>query len=696
MPRHLPQPCPAPHATHSVAGGTAGEFAVSGITGAVRFDDRHLDPGLAARMVGSLAHRGPDGRRTWCHESACLGHAMLWTTPESLHEIQPAVSRDGILALVSDARLDNREELTTALAMDGDQAAHLSDAELILASYQRWAEDCPQRLLGDFAFAIWNKAERSLFCARDPAGVKSLYYYHRNSLFAFASEIKGLFQIPEIPRELNEGRVADHFILAFDDQASTFFRDIYRLLPGHCMSVSARGRQLRRYWSFNPDAELRLKSDGEYEEAFRDLFTEAVRCRLRSAFPVGSTLSGGLDSSSIACTARASLRQEGQTTLHTFSAIFPSLPRPDLKRIDERKYVEAVVAGGDVIAHEVHADRLEPLGNLAHVLWYQDDPLVPFNLYIHLGIFDAARANGVRVVLDGTDGDTTVSHGYERLAELARTLRWGTLLQEARAVSQRSPGNSLSTWRILWQHGFSPVIPAGLRESWNRARGRQTPPLGCDAVVAKDFAHRLGLRARIDRQRSSEPRSFESARRVHLQSIQSPLLPYLLDLADKSAAACSVEARYPFFDRRLMEFCLALPPEQKLQAGWGRSILRRAMQGLLPPEIQWRNTKADLSPNFHRSILGFGKEKLDRLFSEIDGPVVERFLDLSALKVVYQRYQKQPSNSDAMTIFMAATFAKWVGENFRQTRCQTNGHAGDGIDRLFGAETKGSALDGFP
>jgi asparagine synthase (glutamine-hydrolysing) len=143
-----------------------------------------------------------------------------------------------------------------------------------------------------------------------------------------------------------------------------------------------------------------------------------------------------------------------------------------------------------------------------------------------------------------------------------------------------------------------------------------------------------------------------------------------------------------------MEFCLALPPEQKLQAGWGRSILRRAMQGVLPPQIQWRNTKADLSPNFHRSILGFGKEKLDRLFSEIDGPVVERFLDLSALKVVYRRYQNKPSNSDAMTLFMAATFAKWLGENCRQIGSATNGHARDSADSLFAAKTKGSVLDG--
>ena len=587
---------------------------------------------------------------------------MLWTTAESLYEVQPVHSQDGVLVLVSDARLDNRDDLMASLAVSSVEARPLTDAQLILEAYQKWGEDCPQRLLGDFAFAIWNKVQRKLFCARDPAGVKSLYYHHRSRLFAFATEIKALFEVPEIPRELNEERIADHLILACDNLASTFFNEIHRLLPGHCMSVSAQGRRMRRYWALNPEKELLLKSDGEYEEAFREVFTDAVRCRLRSVFPVGSTLSGGLDSSSIACTARECLQKESLVRLHTFSAVFPSLAGSDLRRIDEREYMQAVLAGGDVVAHEVHADRLDPFGNLAHVLWYQDDPLVPFNLYIHLGIYDSAREHGVRIVLDGTDGDTTVSHGYERLAELAKKLRWGTLLKEASAVSRQSPGHILSTWRVLWFHALSPIVPVRLRKSWDWARGRRPARPGCDSVIARDFAHKLGLQARVQKLERSATDSFTSARSVHLKSLESPLLPYLLELADKSAAAYSVEARYPFFDRRLMEFCLALPAEQKLRAGWGRSILRRAMQDVLPTKIQWRNTKADLSPNFHRSILSFGKETLDRIFSETAGTVVEQFIDLSALKRVYERYMRQPSDPDAMTLFMALTFSKWVNE----------------------------------
>ena len=633
---------------------------MSAIAGVFHLDGEFLDPELAPRMLASLKHRTPDASHVWNGQGVGLAHGMLWTTPESLHEIQPVHTEDGALVLVSDARIDNRDELIAALSLPDGKSGPPPDSELILAAYRMWGEHCLDRLLGDFAFAIWDKAQRRLFCARDPAGVRSFYYCHRDNLFAFASEIKALFEVPNIPRRLNEDRIADHLILDFDNQESTFFCEIYRLLPGCHMHVSARGRRIRRYWSLDPNRELNLKSDREYEDAFRELFADSVRCSLRSAFPIGSTLSGGLDSSSIACTARECLKAGSGTQLHTFSAIFPSLSGADLARIDERRYVQAALAGGHMTAHEVHADLLNPLGDLVDVLWHQDDPLVPFNLYVHLGIYACAREHGVRILLDGTDGDTTISHGFERLPELAKSFRWGTLLAEARAVSRESPGRSVSTRQVLTHHALAPLVPAGIRNQWNAMRGHRALAPGCESVIAPDFASRLGLRAKIRQRERASNVSFKSARTSHLSNFESPLLPYLLELADKSSAAYSVEARYPFFDRRLMEFCLALPADQKLRAGWGRSILRRGMQGVLPPEIQWRKTKADLSPNFHRSILGLGRESMERLVEVLNHSMVEQFIDIAAVTRIYDRYRKQPSNPDAMTLFLALTFSTWL------------------------------------
>ncbi len=629
---------------------------MSAIIGFLGLDARPAKTEELQRMVEILAHRGPDGRAIWVEGSVGLGHGMLHTTPESLHERLP-FQRDG-LVITADARIDNRDELIAVLALN---TSLITDAQLILAAYQKWGEECPARLIGDFAFAIWNEKNRKLFCARDTAGVKSLYYYHGSYLFAFATEIKALLEIKEIPRELHEERVADYLISLFEDRSSTFYRDIFRLPASHCMTVDARGLRMRRYWAFNPEYELVFQSDREYEEAFRELFTESVRCRLRSAFPVGTTLSGGLDSSSIACAARDYFRIKSRGPLHTFSAVFPSLPEADRRRIDERSYMNEVLLGGGFIAHEVRADELSPLGDLERILWHQDDPLVPFNLYLHLGIFRSARAHGVRVVLDGFDGDTTVSHGYERFAELARRFRWLTLLGEARTLSQRFGTRYLPLWKVLWSYAVSPLLPDTLGEFWKRLRGRRSAPWSGDFVIAESFARRVKLAERVRRLQDSKTDSFAGVRQAHLQGLEYPIIPYALELADKAAGGCALEPRYPFFDRRLMEFCLAVPSDQRLRDGWPRSLQRRAMHGILPPKVQWRKSKADLSSNFCRNLLMLDKDTLERVL-ETEAKAIDEFVNVKALSRLYQRYTRSPTNADAMTLFMAVTLAAWIGK----------------------------------
>ncbi len=188
----------------------------------------------------------------------------------------------------------------------------VTDAELILRAYKRWGERSPEHLLGDFAFAIRDAHRDVLFCARDHFGVKPFYYHHApGRLFCFASEIKGLLALAEVPRRLNETRVADYLVPLLEDKVITFYEEIVRLPPAHRMTVSRDGVRIEEYWALDPTREIRMKSGEEYAEAFREIFTEAVHCRLRSAFPVGSMLSGGLDSSSIVCVARKLIAKNG-------------------------------------------------------------------------------------------------------------------------------------------------------------------------------------------------------------------------------------------------------------------------------------------------------------------------------------------------------------------------------------------------
>src|SRR5881296_79829 len=223
---------------------------MSAIVGIYFLDGRVVDGAALQSMVEQLAHRGPDGSGVWSEKEVGLGHRMLWTTPESLLEKFPLVNAAGDLVLTADARIDNRDELLAALGLESPPIQGISDGQLILRAYERWGERCPDRLLGDFAFAVWDRREQVLFCARDHFGVKPFYYYRADRLFAFASEIKALLCLPEAPRRLNEVRVADYLDggLLLGDKAGTFYQDILRLPPGHSLTIGPDRVQLRAYW----------------------------------------------------------------------------------------------------------------------------------------------------------------------------------------------------------------------------------------------------------------------------------------------------------------------------------------------------------------------------------------------------------------------------------------------------------------
>ena len=568
-----------------------GSDLVSAIAGLWRLDGRPAAAADIASISARLAHRGPDGAGTWAGGSIALAHRLLHSTPESLTERHPIVSRDRALVLVADARIDNRDELREALELAPAEVQTWTDAEWIMGAYRRWQDSAPEHLLGDFAFALWDARRQVLFCARDHFGVKPFYYHHvPGRLFAFASEIKGLLALAEVPRRLNETRVADYLASLLEDKESTFYEGILRLAPAHQMIVSRDGVRRESYWALDPEREIRLASDAEYAEAFREVFTEAVRSRLRSAFPVGSMLSGGLDSSSIVCVARQLLAEEGRGPLHAFSAVFDNVPESD-----ERPYMEAVLAQGGLNHDAVRGDLLDPIEEQQRILEQQDEPYYAPNLFLHWGLYRKAQERGVRVLLDGLDGDSTVSHAIGYLGELARTGRWWRLAQEIRGLSRnfgRSP------WVILKGHAIRPLAPDMLLRAWRAVRPRKVGGGSDGALLDPDFGRRMGVEQRLREERAAQRAAALSAREFHYQHLTQGIIPLVLEVADRAAAAASIEPRYPFFDRRLAELCLAMPADQKLRDGWTRRVMRNAMDGILPPAIRWRGGKANLSPNF--------------------------------------------------------------------------------------------------
>jgi asparagine synthase (glutamine-hydrolysing) len=633
---------------------------MSAICGVHHPDQRPVNRFTLEQMAARLVHRGPDGGGIWVEGSVGMGHRMLQTTPESLQECLPLASATGEIVITADARIDNRAELISVLGIAERPPAEVSDSEIILAAYQRWGEACPEKLIGDFAFLLWDGRRQELFGARDPMGVKPFYYYHLpGRLFAVASEIKALFSVAGVPRELNELQVAYHLVGFYLDPSITFYQQIFRLPAAHSVVVGKEELRLQCYWSPDPCRELRLKSDEEYAEAFRDRFVEAVRCRLRSAYPVGSTLSGGLDSSSIACTARDLMGGVGTPRLDTFSAIFPSLPETEQAKIDERRYIHSVVSMGGLRSHYVCADQMSPLEELDRVLWHEDEAFYAPNLYMHWGLYKAARQQNVRVFLDGVDGDTTVCHGLSRLTELAWSGRWATLGRETTAVSRQL---GVSRRRLLKEFCLKPLVIEPARLLYRQFHRCDSPLRPEETIIHPHFASRLELAARLRALRNEASEWNLTVRQGHRATLSSPLYPYALALADKAAAAWHLEPRYPFFDRRLIEFCLALPSSQKLSQGWTRVILRRAMEGTLPREVQWRTHKANLAPNFRWQLLrrerGLLEEVIRRRTQNIN-----RFVDVAALQAAYERYAAEPlrRQEEAGNVYGAVLLDRWLG-----------------------------------
>jgi len=619
---------------------------MSAIAGICFSDAKPVNPNDLSKMLVAMRHRGPNRTGVWSGGPVGLGHCLLWTTSESLHESLPASNPTGELAITADSRIDNRDELLASLDLVSRPHREITDSELILRAYEHWGERCPEKLLGDFAFAIWDQPRFTLFCARDHFGVKPFYYFRSDQAFFFASEIKALLCLAKVPRRLNEMRIADFLASNLQNTSVTFYQDILRLPPAHSLTVRCGEARLQRYWSLDPARELHCRSDEEYAEGFREIFIDAVRTRLRCSLPVGSMLSGGLDSSSIVCVARQILGESPSRRLHSFSAIFRDVPESD-----ESPFIQAVLDGGGIEPHFIQAGTLSPLRHLDRMLAHEDQPFFAPNLFLHWALYEAASEQGVHVLLDGLDGDTTVSHGIGILPELARKGRWITLAREILGLSRRL---QRSPWKILENHILRPLVPTSVRRMRHLIRGKQTPARAFAPLLNRDFARRIGLR---ESQPLAQPP--RTVKRDHYRNLTQGLLPYALEVADHAAMAFSIEPRYPFFDKRLAEYCLALPAEQKIFRGWTRVVMRRAMANILPEKVQWRGGKADLGCSFLRNLLVHEGNVFEKMFCDPAASIWE-FADRKTLRQAYDRAVSFGSKDDEIVLWQAAALESWL------------------------------------
>lgn len=605
---------------------------MSGIVGLFYLNGRPVAREEIQSMTAAMAAWGPDGCAIHCDGPVGLGSLLLHTTPESRHEKQPLSGADGRLSLVATARLDNREELCAALGVPPSERAQLPDSALILRAYEAWGETCVHRLLGDWSFAVWDAPRRRLFLARDHHGNTGLCYYHSSSLFAFASSLKGLLALPNVPKRPNPLRIAQILVSWPGDGIDTAYEDLRRLPPAHQAVVTPEGADIRRYWRMEDAPEVRLGSDQEYVESFLELFAEAVRCRLRSVRPVGATLSGGLDSGSVCAMAAPLLAARGyRLRAYTSIPLCEEADRPAGRHRfgDEGPFAESTSRFvGDMDHVWVRAESVSPLEGIRRSLEMHAEPShAAGNQFWITALLEAARAHGCGVLLTGQGGNATLSWtpSAQRIARSMGLRDWGRI--------RRSAGLLGVAREVLLRPLLLPVRAHADR----RRAGRE--PWRAYSAIHPAFARSLALEERM-RESGHDPtfntRRFPDSRAARLAILKPGSSPGGA-LWHANGSAHGLEARDPTLDKRLLEFCLGIPDDQYWRDGQERWLIRRAMEGRLPPEVLWNRRKGLQAADLARRLAASRREVEEALAQMEQSAPAREWLDLPRMRAVLEQ-----------------------------------------------------------
>lgn len=560
------------------------------------------------KMTHSLLHRGPDDEgflavnyesgKTYpltgkesrvsglrleefnCPAHLFLGHRRLSILDLSPSGHQPMTNEDGTFWIVHNGEVYNYPEIRKELEPLGHHFHSQTDTEVILHAYEEWGTDCLKHFNGMWAFAILDLKRKRMFCSRDRAGVKPFYYFYDGRRFCFASEIKALLHMDHSSVEPNEQIIADYlFSGLIDHTRETFLKNIFQLQPGEYLLLEDKKLTIRSYWDIEAK-EVRYAREGDYAERFHELLQDSIRLRLRSDVPIGSCLSGGLDSSSIVCMANK-LMFDGQSIdlslvgerQKTFSSCFEN------PAYDEQKFIELVIRQTGAEKNYVFPNPEELFTDLTKLIWHQDEPFGSTSIYAQWKVMEHANEKGVKVLLDGQGGDELLAgyppSFYALFKQTIRQVALASLIKEVKGFLKHQD------WRI---DQFIPRVMAALVPDIFKPLFQHLSHNGLQWIEGS-FKEKYYRNV-------TKPNRFENELNNYLYHIfRSSVLPGLLHYEDRNSMANSIETRLPFLDYRLVEFVFGLPIELKIKEGVTKVILREAMGGILPEEIRNRMDK---------------------------------------------------------------------------------------------------------
>lgn len=581
---------------------------MSGIVGIVMLNSAPVDHRLLQRMTEWMAYRGPDAQAVWVDDHVGFGHTMLCTTFESEYERQPC-SLDGEVWITADARVDGRADLIRALKARGRNELHAAtDVELILHAYHVWGEACVNYLLGDFAFAIWDGRKRRLFCARDHFGLKPFYYAQLGNSLVFSNTLNCVRLHPDVSDRLNDLAIADFLVFGQNQELdTTSFADIRRLPPAHVLTWSDGELRQHRYWSLPTDGVIRYKRADEYVAHFEELLRAAVADRLRTT-RVGVCMSGGLDSTSVAAMAFEILsEQPGPFDLRAYT-----LASDWSLSDEERDYAKIMADALGIPIHYLITDDYKPYDRWDEPALHRPEPLDNLFESMLVDQYEQIAAHS-RVVLGGSGGDALLARSRSYFVNLVKKLRWWRLFVD---VAQ-----------YLWSNRKLP--PLGFRSALKRYLGMAPPPAQYPFPdwLSPSLVEQWQLRARWE-QVNRGPAVLHPTHPEAARYLLDPLWPNYFESCDPGVHGFPVESRQPYFDVRLVNYVLAVPP-----VPWciDKRLLRETGKGRLPECIRLR-PKTPLASDPTIPLLQ--REDMQWINHFDDGPELSKYVDLSKVPFV--------------------------------------------------------------
>ncbi len=562
-----------------------------GIAGILSEDTNLVSREKLVKMTDSIVHRGPDGSGHWMSQDGKIGfgHRRLSILDLSETGSQPMHYRDRY-TITFNGEIYNYLEIKGKLVAKGYQFRSHSDTEVLLALYDQKKEKCLQDLDGMFAFAIYDKSTREVFCARDRFGEKPFFYHHSKDSFFFGSEMKALWAAG-VPKDPDPEMIFNY--LQFNlvenpaDLGQTFFRGIRKLAPGHFLIWSNNQLRISPYWSIDHGKRIESITLTEATEKFRSLFMESVSRRLRSDVLVGSSLSGGIDSSVVVGVMDQLLRDHPESIQNTFSARFRDYHK------DEGYFIQQVKDATRINSHEVYSEIEDLETVLDDICYHQEEPFGSASILVQYQVYELAKKHGVTVLLDGQGADEILAgyHFYfstyfNEMGKRSKSmmdrefLAYETLHRENLINSKVAPTN----WKMGIKSKFPDFFNTLSRTFINSKLKNQS---GMDSDFFSEYRKRTHNKFDFD--------FTDLNSHLHFSTFQLGL-PTLLRYADRNSMAHSREVRLPFLSHELVEFVFSLPSDMKIHQGWTKFLMRKAFEDVLPTEIAWRKDKIGFEP----------------------------------------------------------------------------------------------------